>query len=181
MAVWEVRAVLSFGDRNWENVYHIDAGAADDVAGAVLDELANFYLNNTFETYVLQRIVRRVLGTADAFIEISIESPGLGAVGSSVPAPLFNTVAMLFDSGIGRPGLKYLRGMLLQTDIVDVNGTLRSGIITGLNSAFDLVLNAASDAAQTFVFGASNKAVVSTSFRGAVQERQRHRRRRRAP
>jgi hypothetical protein len=179
MAVWEVRVVAGFGDREWENVYHIDAGADSDVDPSVILELINFHVSRTFAVYVIKRLARRVLGTSDAFIEVAINTPGAIAPLTEVPAPLFNTIRMILQGGIGRVGSKFLRGMLVQSQVIDDNGTLAASLLTAMNSAFDSVLNAASTAGQTFVFGATDKPVVSAEFQGNVQERQRHRKRKR--
>jgi len=177
MAVWEVRVVLAFGDREWENVYHIDAGTSTDVDASIVEAFQDFYLDRTLSTYILKRIVRRVLGSTDAFIEITIDVPGSLSPGVNIPAPLFNTVRMLLDSGAGRPGSKFLRGMLLQNNLIDSSGTIDPDIISQINVSFDNVLNAAAEAGQDLVFGADDKHVVSSSFQGSVQERQRHRKR----
>jgi len=181
MAVWEVRVVAGFGDREWENVYHIDAGADTDVDPSIILELVNFHVSRSFAVYIIKRIVRRILGTSDAFIEVAVNAPGAIDPLTEVPAPLFNTIRMILQAGAGRVGGKFLRGMMVQSQIIDDNGTLASTLISAMNTAFDSVLNAAATAGQTFVFGSDNKIVSSAEFQQVVQERQRHRKRRRAP
>src|SRR5881396_187026 len=106
MSVWEVRPVLQTGDRFWENVYHIITDGDTDVSVAALEAMAEFYVTRTLNLYTVVRIVRRVLGTTDAFIEMTVDTPGAIDPGSAKPLPLFNVVKVVLNSAAGRNGLK---------------------------------------------------------------------------
>ncbi|MES2367827.1 MAG: hypothetical protein V4563_18260 [Pseudomonadota bacterium] len=181
MAVWEVRAVLSNGSREWSNVYHIDIGADTDVDPTILSELATFYNAVMLSPFALDRIIRRPAGVAGAFIIASYGVFGGRALAGNLALPLFNTVKMLLDSGAGRPGFKFLRGMLLNVDLDDSQSSIDPAVISDINIAFDDVLNAASAASQLFVEGSSFAPIVSTSFEALVAMRQLHRKRRATP
>lgn len=177
MAIWEVRAVLSTGIREWSNVYHIDIGSDTDVDPAVISAMSTFYQAVTLSIFTLDRIIRRPAGVSDAFIIANYALAGGRGMGGSLALPLFNTVKMLLDSGAGRPGFKFLRGMLLLADLDDSQSTIDPAVISDINIAFDVLLNAAVTAGQTFVEGASLAPIVSSSFENKVAMRQLHRKR----
>lgn len=177
MAVWEVRAVNQYGDRFWENVWHIDVGADTDVDPAVLSALQTFSINMLLTIYSVARIVRRPAGSTDEFIEILVGAAGTRGLAGSFALPLFNTVRILLAAGAGRPGLKYIRGLLKAVDIIDEQNHIDDDLITYVNEQLDIVLNALSDAGQQFVIGAADKPVVSAEPDTTVEMRQLHRKR----
>jgi len=178
MAIWEIKVVCSVSGRFWSNVYHIDIGADTDVDSSILSALSSFYTANMLTPFTLERIIRRPADTADAFTEMIIQAAGTRSLSGSFALPLYNTLKMILQSGPGRPGLKYLRGMLLSSDITDSISGLNSSTVSAINSDFDDVLNAASTAGQSFVEGASDSPVVSAEFPLKLQMRQEHRKRR---
>lgn len=177
MAVWEVRLVYRNGDRFWENVWHVDVGTATDVPSGLLDAFQSFGLNTLRDVYTLSKIVRRPAGTTDAFIEFIIEAAGLVTTTGSKTLPLWNTVRMLLQGGAGRPGVKFLRGYLVDLDLADDQNHIISSAVSNLQDLADALFNAASDASCTFVFGAANHAAVSPVIQSLIQMRQQHRKR----
>jgi len=178
MAIWEVKVINRYGDRFWENVWKVDIGAATDVPPAVVDAFEAFGLDTLLSIYELSRIVRRPAGTTDAFIEVIVGSPGGRSVGSSFALPLFNTIRVLLNGAAGRPGIKYLRGLLLAADIIDeanhINSTLLGNVQTQLNTLY----NACSDASCFIVEGADNSPTTTADPGTTVAMRQLHRKRR---
>jgi len=177
VAIWEIRAIDRYGDRFWENVWHLDVGALEDVPPEVILALEVFHLDILLDIYSLARIVRRPAGSTDAFIEVIIEGAGHQAVGSQHALPLWNTVKLLLSGGVGRPGSKFLRGFLTDAMLTDEQNHLTSGIITVVQTAANTLFNAVSDAECNFVFGADDRPAVSPTVQTAIQMRQPHRKR----
>jgi hypothetical protein len=179
LSVWEVRLVYRNGDRGWENVWHVDAGADTDVDPALLLAFQDFGLGTLLSIYSLQRIARRPVGTSNEFIDIIIDGAGGLPIGSNVAMPLFNVIRLLLEGGVGRPGLKLLRGALVVADVVDSQNHISSTLRTVIENAAIALFNAASDAGQSIVIGDDARVAVSPSTDSQVQERQLHRKRRR--
>ena len=180
MAVWEVRLVYRYGDRGWENVWHVDTGAETDVNNLLLEQFQTFGLNTLLSLYSLQRIARRPAGTTNEFIDIIVDAAGLLPIGSNVAMPLFNVVRILLQGGLGRPGSKLMRGGLVTADVVDSLGHI-SATLRGIFEAEAIALfNQASDIGQSIVFGPDNHIALTPSVDSQVQERQLHRKRRHA-
>jgi len=177
MAVWEVRVVYQYGDRFWENVWDVDIGAATDVPPALLDAFQSFAIATVLDLFSVARIVRRPKGTADEFIEILVGVAGALAIGSNKVLPLWNTVRVLLNAGAGRPGIKFLRGILTQASVSDEQNHIDSGTISLLQTELDSLFNAASDEDCTFVIGADDKPAVSPVVQTTIQMRQQHRKR----
>lgn len=177
MAVWEVRVVYQNGDRFWENVWHVDIGAATDVPPGLLAQFESFAIATLLDIYSVARIVRRPAGTSDAFIEELIGAAGALVLGSNKVLPLWNTVRVLLNAGAGRPGIKFLRGILTQASITDEQNHIDSGTISLLQTELDALFNQASDDTCTFVIGADDKPAVSPVVQSLIQMRQPHRKR----
>lgn len=180
MAVWEVRLVNQTGERFWENVWHVNIGADTDVDPALLSAFETFGINMLLENFSLARIVRRPKGTTDAFIEILVGAAGTRGLAGSFALPLFNTVRLLLAAGAGRPGLKYIRGLLKTADIIDEQNHIDPALITYVNTQIDVLFNAASDAGQSFVIGSADKFAVSAEPDTSVEMRQLHRKRKKS-
>lgn len=180
MAIFEVRVVLKFGDRHWENVYHVDTVAAEDVAPEVITALFDFYVSRTISLFVIERIVRRVLGTHDEFVESLFNTPGAVSAGDGDAMPLFNTVKVLLQGAIGRPGVKYLRGMIFGDSLSGDEGLIDAALVTALQTAWDTMQNSVETAGQHLVFGAADKVCTTAVVENFVQMRQQHRKRRRS-
>lgn len=180
MAVWEVRVVFTNGDRHWENVWHIDVGSADDVPAGVIDALRDFHLGRLLGIYTLEKIVRRPAGTSDAFIEALFNLAGTRTVSSGDALPLFNTVRALLSGGVGRPGIKFLRGFLVTSDLVDNAGTINSTTVAGITAALIDLIDAVDAASCTIVFGSALRVALSAATQAVAQMRQQHRKRRRS-
>ena len=177
MAVWEVRAVMQYGDRFWENVWDIDIGTATDVPPALILAIEAFHLNTLLNLYSLARIVRRPKGTTDEFVEIVVAAAGLIDVGAAHALPLWNSVRLILGVAAGRVGFKFLRGLLTDAMIADEQNHITSGIISAVETRAITLFNAASDAACFFVVGADDKPSVSPTVQATIQMRQQHRKR----
>lgn len=169
-----------FGDRGWENVWHIDTGALDDVDPSVILAFQDFGLNTLLSVYNLQRIARRPAGTTNEFIEVIVDAAGAIGIGSLVPMPLFNVIRLLLEGGVGRPGSKLLRGGLVTADVVDDSNHISSTLRTLIEGQAINLFNAVTDAGQSIVFGADNRTAVSPTTDSQVQMRQQHRKRKKS-
>jgi hypothetical protein len=178
MPIFEVRLVYQTGDRFWENVWHVDTVADDDVDPGLLFAFETFGLDTLRDAFKLARIVRRPAGSTDAFIEIIVDAVGHLAVGSGKLLPLWNVVRVLLASGAGRPGIKYLRGVLMDTSIEDEQNTIVSALTGAIQGSVDDLYNAASTAGQFIAFGAADKQSVSAEVDNTIHMRQQHRKRR---
>lgn len=178
MGVWEVRNVFRDGDRFWENVWNVDVGTADDVPPALISAFETFDLNLLRDVYSLSKIVRRPAGSHDEFIEVIIEAAGHVATAGVKVLPLYNTIRLLLNGGVGRVGVKFLRGYLANDGLADEQGHMNASIVTLVQNEADALFNAASAAGCTIVYGAAHKPAVSPAVQSLVQERQKHRKRR---
>jgi len=177
MAVWEVRVVYTYGDRHWENVWHLDIGANTDVSSTMVEAFIDFARNTLLSIYSVARIVRRPLGSTDAFIETAVEAAGLIAIGSNFAMPLFNTILVNLLSGAGRPGKKFIRGMLTSHDLVDEQNHIDPTTLGVLQAQLDDLFNTASDETFNFVEGVGDAFVAAGVPSTRVQMRQQHRKR----
>jgi len=179
MAIWEVRVVYRTGERFWENVWHVDVGALTDVPAALLTSFEDFARATLLDAFIVERIVRRPAGTSDEFIETAIGLAGLIATGGDAVLPLFNTVRVLLTSGAGRPGQKFLRGLLTNLDVTGANYIIDPATVTIVQSAMIDLLNSVSDEECYLPEGRLDTAVVSAVVQNVVPMRQQHRKRRR--
>jgi hypothetical protein len=177
MAIWEMRAVDQYGDRFWENIWHVDVGDDGDIAPGLVEAFATFHQACLLDLYTLARTVRRPAGTADAFIEVVIGAAGGIDSGTGLALPLFNVIRVLLNGGAGRPGVKLLRGILLASDVIDAANHINPDVITFVNTHLDDLLNAASVAGQQIVFGSANQPAVSAEPSNLIAMRQLHRKR----
>jgi hypothetical protein len=178
MAIWELKTVFQYGERFWENVWMLDIGAETDVPPAVVAAFEVFGIDTLLSLYELARIVRRPAGSADAFIVTPVGAAGGRSLGVQNPLPLFNTIRVLLGSGAGRPGIKFLRGLLLTADIIDNANHIEPLLIGDVQTALNTLLNALSDASVSLVEGAAESPVVTAEPQSRVQMRQQHRKRR---
>jgi hypothetical protein len=180
MSLWELRIVCDQGGRSWENVYHVETPGTDDISPAGVLALSNFYISRMYNVYRVVRTVRRLLGTPDSFIETVVDTVGaLDPAGADL-LPLFNTAKVLLQGGVGRPGVKFLRGMLIASDLTSSQDQLDPTKVSAIQGSWDTFQNAIEATTdQHLIFGAANKVAVSGIVDGTVQMRQRHRKRRR--
>jgi hypothetical protein len=177
MAIWEVRTVDSTGDRFWENVWHVDIGSLTDVPPDLVTAFVDFALDTLCDAYTVSKVVRRPAGSTDEFIEVIVDAVGHRALSGGIPLPLYNTIRCALSAGVGRPGIKYLRGFLEASDLVGDGTIMSTAIVTAIQLALNTLYNAASDAACTLVIGADNKPSVTAVPDPLVAMRQRHRKR----
>jgi hypothetical protein len=181
MSVWETKIVCSYGDRSWENVYHILTDGELDVSTDALAALSNFYISRMISAYTVVRVVRRVLGTHDAFIEIPIGVIGAIAQGGGDLLPLWNTINVVLNSATGRNGLKFLRGMMMAADLTSTQDQIDATKVSQVQDSWDTFQNAVeATSGQHLVFGSADKVAFSGNVESTVGMRQRHRKRRRS-
>ena len=171
---------MSYGDRSWENVWHVDIGINTDVPPDLILAFETFHLDTLLDLFTLQRIVRRPFPSTDEFIEVLVGTVGANAVGAAHVLPLWNTVRMLLQGGSGRPGVKFIRGFLTDAMLSDEANHITPAILTALEGHLNDLLNAGTAAGCTFVFGADDRPVASGITQSAIQMRQQHRKRRRS-
>jgi hypothetical protein len=179
MAVWEVRVVFGYGDRSWENVWHIDAGSADDVPAAVITALHDFHIGKLLSIYELLKIVRRPAGSHDEFIEAIYNEAGGIATGTADAMPLFNTLKFFLTGGAGRPGFKFLRGLLRTVDVLDSDSNIEPSLVADVEVDVLALIAAVAGADAEIVYGLG-KIATSASTQLKVQMRQLHRKRKRS-
>lgn len=164
-------------DREWTNVYHVFRSGipeAEDDAQAIA----------TMEQSIHQGVVQfsraRVSTTVEGDSVFSVVPLGFAGAGAgSDLLPLFNTVRVdVLTSNLGRPDRKYYR--LPIDEGGQTNGVLTSAVQSTVQSAVQSLiddLNATEGVLVAADTGIWQTATVIT----AVQMRQLHRRRRRAP
>lgn len=177
MAVWEVKVVYQNGDRFWDNTWHVNIGSDTDVAGGLLDALVTFSRDQLLDLYSVARIVRRPKGSHDAFIELAVDLAGTIGSSGSKALPLFNVMKLVLGGEAGRFGAKLLRGGLLASHIIDDQDHIDPTRVSFLESDAITLFNAASTAAQSFVYGADDKVAVSPTALNSIFMRQLHRKR----
>ena len=177
MAIWEMRVVAANGTRNYENVYHIDTGTATDIAAAVIEAAITFHVSRTLAPFTILRVARRLLGTHNEFIDVSVDTPGAIPLDGGVPLPLWNTVAVLLFGGVGREGVKLLRGMLVAGNLSGSEGLINPAVVSAIQGAWNTFQDAVEAAGQHIVYGSANKIAASGDVQGVARMRQEHRKR----
>lgn len=172
--------MFRYGDRFWDQVWHVDTGTATDVPAGLLVAFETFAHVLLADQYSLARIIRRPLGSHDEFIELLVDAAGGRVTGTNKLLPLFNVVRVLLQGGIGRPGLKYTRGFLIDADLADEQNHIVPSTVTAIQNAYNDLFNAASDAACSFIFGADNKVAITGVVDNLVAMRQQHRKRKKS-
>jgi hypothetical protein len=180
MAIWEVRAEIKYGDRFWSNVWEVEIGSAVDVPPALILAFEDFHTGVLLDVYRLARIVRRPAGTTDEFIETIVDAAGEVVSSGSFTLPLFNVIRVVLNGGAGRPGIKFLRGVLQTENIIDDNFTINTSLITLVQNKLNDLFNAASDASCQIVFGSAPHTAVSGIPENTVHMRQQHRKRKKS-
>lgn len=175
MAIFRAQIFKIFGtERPWTNVYHVDAATLLDASDAVIAQIV------PFEQSILNvgaEIVKVLVSDpeTDEFIGTALSLPGTNSTTSLLP--LFCTMrARINVAGFGRNDSKYYRGFLDESNTEDflIDGATISaveGLIDGLIG--DMIT------ASTPLVDNEGNAWQTSSVQSAVQDRQRHRRRRR--
>jgi hypothetical protein len=178
MALFRHQVFMQIGtDRPWTNVWHVDAAdlvTAASVAAAILAPDLQPFLQ---PAVTITRILTSTPGTPGAFIESFPDLPGTNSGGGEL-LPLFNTFRLLFNVGSGRNDSKYMRGLL--TEAFQNAGVIPGATVTGLVSIATGLLGDMA-ASLTPLCDTDLNRYGTVSGQAAVQERQRHRRRRRTP
>lgn len=126
------------GGETWTNVYHCEAASiasAITLAGQIKD--AERPVHQTAVTFVGSRV--REVGSGHVGVITLFAQAGTRGPGSGQLLPLFNVSRVDFGNGTNRPARKYLRGVLLNTDVVAGFQTL-AAVVTLLNTYADTLL-----------------------------------------
>lgn len=148
----------------WTNVYWTAGNIADAAAVLVALIQAERAVHYTTVTLTKGRIDDGLENT-DAFVTTVINTAGLRA-STAEPYPLFAVARVDFSiTGQGRPGRKYLRGVLEEDTANGLN--LTAGMLTVLNTyASDVVAAGVSDPqGSAFVSGAAHPRVAMRQLR----------------
>lgn len=178
MAVFKVEMFKELAGENWANVYHVSADDISDLSG-----IGNsiFLTEKEFHLDVVTFTNARVSTIAEddeIFSVQPINASGERA-SSDTPLPLFNTLRVDLQAGTGRPGRKYYRGVLMESDNLDVQGSIASGILGTVASELTALISGLSG---TFPLQqADGDLIISATPFTKVQMRQLHRKRRRTP
>lgn len=166
---------MAFGERQWQNRWDVEADDITTVLG-MFDAFHDFHLGVLLNIFTLVKILARPAGTPDAFYETVYGEPGGRALGGAELLPLFNTVRVLLNTAAGgRPGQKFLRGILKEGDI-DSSANIVPATGAFVNTAV-LGLIAAVEALTGHIVLTNDKEVVNSSVQTPVQMRQLHRKR----
>jgi len=162
----------------WSNVWRVEAADLFTASAAALDTLAPalaIFLNPSCQ---IVEVLTSTPGVPGAFISAAEAIVGTNT-GSGGILPLFNCVKVLFPLlGGGRPDLKYLKGLLTESNSGDEQ--VNSDVLTGIISGFTTLISEMADAGATLVDNSgANYSVVTPQ--SAIQMRQMHRKRRRSP
>ena len=176
MPVFRVQVFYQLGALGkWSNVWY--ANSADiptlqgDVSATMVDDLkAMLHQNCT----LLRFLISDLAGTD--FVTTEVGENGTNANDDEL-LPLFNSAKVLFnDGGLGRPDLKYMKGLL--TEAIQNNGNLTPAFRGALDVLMTTLLSDMS-ATSSPLCSREGGEYVAASVQQAVQMRQMHRRRRR--
>lgn len=134
MAVWKVDIEKFYLGEYWTNVYYVEAATLDDAAN-IGNSIVPLEESVTLDDilFTKYRTSDLVPGT-DNFVTNIINEFGDVVNDATVILPLFNVVRVDLSVGVGRPGRKYLRGVLNEGHI-EFNA-LSSAIITFMNDNY---------------------------------------------
>jgi hypothetical protein len=175
MAIFRVQLFKQKGtDRPWTNVYHVDAADIDAAAGAVVTVLA------PAESHILAdscNIIKAIVSDPDAGTFITLALSVAGLISDPGLLPLFNTMrAIVAVGGLGRNDSKFYRGYLGEGNTE--NQQISSGAATGATSVLNALVSDMATAGAALVDEDGNSWGTVT-IQLPIQERQRHRRRKR--
>lgn len=173
--VVEVKVYMQYGDRFWSNVWEVES---PDLATVIANTgpFITFHRDLLLDVYSVARILIREAGTTDAFSQLIVnESGNMDATGSKL-LPLYDTVGLVLSgSFLGRTGLKYLRGLLVDGSI-DTNGLIVDGVKALVLGALG-TLSGDLAAEGIDIILEAGKVVTDGSIRPLPQMRQLHRKR----
>jgi len=158
-------------NRPWTNVFHVNATTLDAAASWAVNFLAPCMVSELNVAFSAVKIVVDHLAD-DTFISLPISIPG---VVSGDWLPLFNTVKVDINvAGHGRQDGKFVRGWLHEGVVTD--GLIDESVRGAFEDKFTSLI-ADSTADGTDLVDADGNLWQTASVRATIQERQRHRRR----
>jgi hypothetical protein len=159
----------------WSNVWHADADSITDVVGAFGIAMKDHLLALLNENCSIVSVLISDIAGPD-FTIVSVDEPGTDTSGGTL-MPLFNCVKALFPVGLGRPDIKYLKGIL--TEDYHNNGSIGSTLATLVDNELTTMFT---DVAAEGVTLVSDDAFpyANVSVQDAVQMRQMHRKRKKS-
>ncbi len=178
MALFRHQVFFQVGtDRPWTNVWHVDAADLATAAAVAATVLAPGLASYIESAVLLTKIITSTPGSPGAFIDQAFAITG-GAGGSGDLMPLFCTVRPIFGVGSGRNDSKFFRGLL--TEGLQNAGVIDPTYVTGLASSLTALLGDMTTNLTPFCDKDLNP-YTSVAVQATVQDRQRHRKRRRTP
>ena len=119
MPLFKVDIQKKLGEEYWTNTYTVNEStiqAARDVGLLIVNQERNFHLN----VVVFDRLrVSTPVEGDNEFIIVPLSELGRRDTFEGEVLPLFNTLAVLYGTGVGRVGRRYYRGCLNETDVFD--------------------------------------------------------------
>jgi len=169
----------AFNSRPWSNVYLLDAAdllAAQDMAFDLLTAETQMH----YDVVTYDRMLVSSLAPDDDVFEVTPLSTTGQLDGSGTDfLPLYCTLRVDFHAiGGGRPSRKYYRVPIPET--LQKDGDLTDSAFTGFQSTLDTFMAALATASVAWV-DPDGQTIDSAAVQKAVQMRQLHRKRRRAP
>lgn len=178
MALFEVEVTMNYGDRHWQNRWEVTAAdLATAAAGAV--DFAGFHQSVLLDTFIVATVLTRPPATRNEFIQEVVDVAGDNASAGKIVLPLFNTMRVLLATASpGRPGQKFLRGLLTAEDLAPGN-LIDAGITGAVQTHLNTLISNLGSLGIVLV-EAGSKVVTHATAQALVQERQLHRKRRKA-
>lgn len=178
MPLFEVEVTMNYGDRHWQNRWECTADDIATVAASLVD-FAGFHQEILLDAFIVASVLVRPPATRNEFIQLVVDSPGLNAAAGKIILPLYNTVRTLLVTAVaGRPGQKFFRGLLTADDLDPnflIDATTAGSVQTHLNT---LIANLTS--VGVTLVEAEGKVITHSTVQALMQERQLHRKRRKA-
>lgn len=159
----------------WSNVWHADADSITDVVSAFGVAMKDHLLALLNENCRIVSVLISDIAGPD-FTIVSVDEAGTDTSGGTL-LPLYNSVKALFPVGLGRPDIKYLKGIL--TEDYHNNGSIGATLAALVDTELTTMI---SDVAAEGVTLVADDAFpyANVSVQDAVQMRQMHRKRKKS-
>lgn len=138
MAVWKVDIEKLMEGEYWTNVYYVEADTLED-ASLIGNEIVGIEESITLDLVTFTKFrTSDLTPNTDVYITTIVNETGDVASGGQDPLPLFNVVRFDLSVPVGRPGRKYMRGVL--ADSTQNFNSLTPAMITVLNDNYAVPL-----------------------------------------
>jgi hypothetical protein len=138
MAVWKIDIEKSFQGETWTNVYYVEADTLQDAAD-IGDAIVPIEESITSAGVLFTKYrTSDLVPNTDNFITSVINEFGDRAIDTVTLMPLFVVARCDLSVGVGRPGRKYLRGVLYEQDVRF--GAIETTAVTLINDNYTVPL-----------------------------------------